>query len=93
MNAKQAREYAKQLLTKVEGANKEVFDLIVLEIKKSIENDPTKTYLITELPPKQVIAWLEGVEYETAICQTGMNEQSLKISWSEEGLKMYGNDR
>lgn len=96
MNAKQAREYAHKLLTKVEGINKVVFDEVLQQIKDTIDANPTHTYLIVEYYlPKQVIAWLESKEYgyETASCQTGINEEGTKISWSEDGLKMNYYDK
>ena len=95
MNAKEAREYAQKLLTKVDGKNKDVFDEILLSIQYSIDSDPTRTYITCSDVPKQVIAWLESKDYgyETCPYQLGPNESGLKISWAEEGIKMYGNDR
>jgi hypothetical protein len=91
MNAKQAREYAQKKLTVVEGKNKDIFEDILSLIKACIDSDPTKTYAIIDAPPAQVIAWLESKEYgyETAPCK-GAIENSLKVSWSEEGIKQYG---
>lgn len=96
MNAKQAREYAQKLLTNIEGENVIVFDQVLEQIKDTMDGDPTKTYII--IPgdlPKQVVAWLESKDYgyETAYCQLGPNESGIKISWAEEGIKMYGNGR
>lgn len=92
MNAKEAREYAKQQLSVVQGNNKLIFDSIIDAIKTEISRDPTKNFIAIEIPPKQVIAWLESKEYgyETAQYQTGPNESSLKISWDENGIKVYG---
>jgi hypothetical protein len=91
MNAKEARAYAQKLLTVVEGENKKTFDCILMHIKEAIDKDPTCTYTFIDMPRKQIIAWLESDKYgyETAPYQSGTNETSLKISWSEEGIKAY----
>jgi hypothetical protein len=91
MNAKEARAYAQKLLTVVEGENKKTFERILMYIKEVIDKDPTCTYAYIDMPPKQIIAWLESDKYgyETAPCQSGINETALKISWSEEGIKAY----
>lgn len=89
MNAKEAREYAKKQMSVVEGKNVPIFNETIGIIKKAIEDDPTKSYISVESLPKQVIGWLENAGYETASYQVGPNETGLKISWSEEGIKMY----
>lgn len=95
MNAKEARTYAQKLLTVIDGCNKDVFLGILQQIHDAIDNDPSKTYIIIDIPPKQVIAWLESKEYgyETAEYRSGENDFSLKVSWAEEGLKGGYHDR
>lgn len=93
MNAKQARAYANQQLAQLSEQNRLILSQIMSSIKKAIDEDPTKTYVTVAIPPKQVIASLEGPEYgyETAIVTAGPNESELKISWAEGGIKQYGN--
>lgn len=91
MTAKEARDYAKKRLSIVEGENKELFQAILDEITHNIELDPTRTFISISVPPRQIIAWLEspGYGYETKIVQCGPAESELKISWSEDSMKMY----
>lgn len=87
MNAKQARELAKDQMNRIEGAEAEVLTSIHKSIEKLIISDPEKKEIHVKFSSKRIKSALINDGYDVKEWRDRDGELYLTINWSEDGIR------
>lgn len=87
MNAKQARELAKNQMKRIEGAEAEELREIYRKIEEQITLNPGTTEIYVVCHSKRIKAALIENGYDVKEWRGRDNEQSIIINWAEDGIQ------
>lgn len=92
MNAEEIRAYARDRLKKMEGDNLKLYNSIMEDIKKAIDNDPTCTQVwVSGILHPSIKQRLRDDDFIITTKQGGYNETDTIISWASAEASYWEN--